>query len=55
MDTKQYGMSQWPKEHDSHHTDAAAAAPDAVAAVTAATVVASNRFKYDRIQRRSGL
>ena len=48
-------MSQLPKEHDSRHAAATAAAADAIAAVTAATIIASNRFKYDRIQRRSGL
>ena len=41
MDTKQYGMSQWPKEHDSRHSHADAAVTDAVAVVTAANVVAS--------------
>ena len=41
MDTKQYGMSQWPKKHVSRHSHAAAAVSDAVTVVTAADVVAS--------------
>ena len=52
-------MSQSPKKHDSRHAAAAAAVPDDVAVVTtgvtAANVVASTRFKYDRIQRRCAL